>query len=155
MKIVDCSPLWLPYVCMELKYTPTALAQCIVCRDGKNILAGAVFDYYNGSTVSAHIFVSGVPSKEWFVAIHDYPFNALNVRKIVGQVSSLNSGARSLDEHLGFSEEARVKDYFGLGDDMIIYTMTKQQSVVMNSPRWKSIRDQIIEARYGKEQQSP
>src|SRR5215510_16408316 len=137
MKTIDCSPMWIPYVCHEIGYTPGALSQCIVCREGPDVLAATVYDYYNGSIIQGHILVQGVPCREWWAAIFDYPFNVLKVRKLVGQVPSSHSKARTIDEHFGFVEEARVTDYYSNGDSLIIYTMTREQCVVLNDPKWR------------------
>jgi len=145
MKVVDCSNLYLPFHCKKLGYYPSRWANCITCTDdhGKP-LAGVVYDGYNGRTVNAHIWVEGRPSKEWYAAIFDYPFNRLMVEKIVGQVNGSNEEAQRLDEHFGFVEEARVSGYSDEGD-LIMYTMTPDQCRVLTSSLWiKTLR--IVEA---------
>lgn len=144
MKTLDCTTLCLPFLCHKLGYTPTALAQCIVCVDDGRPIAGVVYDNFNGTSVAAHIWVeSGKrPSKEWFGAIFDYPFRRMGVRKIVGQVNSANHKAISLDEHFGFSEEARILDFFD-SSDLIFYTMTADSCRVLNTPRWGAVMDII------------
>jgi hypothetical protein len=145
MKYVDCTTLYLPYLCKIMGYFPTPFAQCMTCVDetGKP-LAGVVFDAYNGKTISAHIWVGNVPSKEWYAAIFDYPFNRLGVTRILGQVAGSNVKAQRLDEHFGFVESARIPDYSDDGD-LIMYTMTKAQCRVLNSPAWKRTLN-IVEA---------
>jgi len=145
MKVVDCSNLYLPFHCKKLGYYPSRWANCITCTDdhGKP-LAGVVYDGYNGRTVNAHIWVGGRPSKEWYAAIFDYPFNRLMVEKIVGQVNGSNTEAQKLDLHLGFVEEARIAGYSDEGD-LIMYTMTPDQCRVLTSSLWiKTLR--IVEA---------
>jgi len=140
MKIVDCSTLYLPFLCKKLGYYPTVWATCLTCTDGDGKpLAGAVYDGFNGKTVSAHIWVEGRPSKEWYVALFDYPFNRMGVTKIVGQVAGSNVKAQQLDEHFGFIEEARVKDFSDEGD-LIMYTMTKDQCRILNNQQWANLR---------------
>ena len=136
MRYVDCTTLYLPYLCKSMGYYPTPFAQCIICVDetGKPI-AGVVFDSYNGVTVSAHIAIEGKPSKEWYAAIFDYPFNKLRVKQILGQVAGNNVKAQRLDEHFGFVEKARIKDYSDDGD-LIMYIMERSQCRVLNNPLW-------------------
>ena len=122
------------------------MAQSISCIDGNELLAGTVYDHYNGATVNAHILIKGVPSREWWVAIFDYPFNVLGVKKLIGQVPSTHSMARKLDEHFGFVEEARIRGYYGEGDDLIIYTMTREQCKFLNDPRWEEVRNRVRSA---------
>ena len=55
-----------------------------------------------------------------------YPFEQLQVKKILGLVESDNAEARKLDEHLGFTLEATLKDAAPKGD-LLIYSMTRDQ----------------------------
>lgn len=139
MKLVDCSTLYLPFWCKNMGYLATPLAQCITCVDETGRpLAGVIFDDYNGCIVNAHISIIERPSREWYVVIFDYCFNRLGVKKIVGQVTSSNEKAQRLDEHFGFTEEARIRDYSDDGD-LIMYTMTKDQCRVLNNPSWDKV----------------
>ena len=138
MMLIDCTTMYLPFLCKALGYTPTPQAQCITCTDadGKPV-AGVVYDNFNTVTIAAHIWVDAerIPSKEWYAAIFDYPFNRLGVVKLIGNVAGNNEEAHRLDKHFGFVEEARITDYSEDGD-LVIYTMTKDQCRVLNSPLW-------------------
>lgn len=139
MKSVDCSPMYMPFMCGVLQYSPTSYAQTIVCLDDGLPIAGVIYDCYNTVGITAHLWIAEgkVPSREWYCAIFDYPFNRLKVKKISGQVASGNRAACELDEHMGFVKEAVIKDYVRDGD-LIIYTMTREQCKILNSPLWKS-----------------
>ncbi len=99
-----------------------------------------VYDCYNGAGITAHLWIAEgkVPSREWYAAIFDYPFNRLRVKKISGQVASTNVAACKLDERMGFVREAVIKDYI-VGGDLIVYTMTRDQCRILNSPRWSPV----------------
>ncbi len=59
-----------------------------------------------------------------------FAFEELGLRKIFGGIYSKNITARFLSKKIGFSEEARLKEkgyVDGELDDVIIYTMTKDQ----------------------------
>lgn len=144
MKYLDCTTLYLPYFAKLLDFAPSNMAQCIACVDDHGPIAGAIYDGYNGKSIAAHIaIVEGkVPSRLWYGAIFDYPFNRLGVHKILGQVASNNARARALDEHFGFVLEGVIKDYSNDGD-LILYTMTKEQCRVLNSPRWNKTSETI------------
>ena len=144
MKEIDSSQTFLPFLCIQLGYHPTVLAQCIVCVENGKPIAGVIYDHYNSVSVQAHIWVAegAVPSREWYVAIFDYPFNRLEVRKIVGQVQQDNELAQKLDEHFGFVLEARVTDFSAHGD-LLMYTMTRDQCLVLNSPLWRKVAEKI------------
>lgn len=140
MKAIDCSTLYLPFLCKALNYYPTRLAQCIVCvEDGKPI-AGAIYDCYNQLSITAHIWTDpeNVPMREWYAAIFDYPFNRLGVKQIVGQVAGNNVEAQKLDEHFGFVEAGRIKEYSEDGD-LILYVMTRENCTILNSERWAKV----------------
>lgn len=138
--MIDCTNRYMPVMCMEIGLMPTPLAQCIMCiRDGIAI-AGAIYEGYNTYTIQTHIWIKEgfKPEKEWMVAIFDYPFNQLQVNKLIGQVSSKNEKACKLDEHFGFAVEAVVKDHSPDGD-LLIYTMPRENCRILNSPKWAGI----------------
>lgn len=138
-KFISTDTQYLPFLARAINFGPSALARCIVCTDetGRPV-AGVIYDGYNGHIIHAHIWVDAeaTPSREWFAAIFDYPFNKLQVHKIIGQVAGTNEQAQRLDEHFGFVLEAEVVDYFDGGDSLLVYTMTRDQCRVLNSPRW-------------------
>lgn len=145
MKQIDCSSLYLPILCKNVLYCPSTMAQCIVCVEDGTPIAGVVYDGYNGQVITAHIWVEKTPSREWLAAIFDYPFNKLGVHKIIGEVNSSNNSAAKLDEHFGFRLEGVIKSYFEGDSDLMIYTMTKDQCRILNSPKWSKIA-KIVEA---------
>ena len=65
-------------------------------------------------------------TREWFNVLFGYAFNQLKVKKIMGVVDSTNIKALQFDAHIGFVEEATIKDA-GKHGDLIILTMTRQQ----------------------------
>jgi hypothetical protein len=144
MKHLDCSTLFLPILCRALDYAPTNAAQCITCVDQDGLIAGVIYDGYNGRSIAAHIHVADdkVPSREWYSAIFDYPFNRLGVNKILGQVAENNTKARLLDDHFGFVIEGVIKDY-SIDGDLVLYTMTRDQCRVLNSPLWERTNERI------------
>lgn len=98
-------------------------------QDGE-LVAGVLFDHhYPAGSVQMH--VAGTPGVHWatperLTLAFRYPFEHLQVKKIVGVVQENNAAARRFDEHLGFTLEARIKDAC-VGGDLLIYTMTRDQ----------------------------
>lgn len=97
-------------------------------RDGE-LIAGVLFDNWNGRSVQMH--VAAIPGKRWMTREYlrfcfVYPFDQLKVNKIIGLVDSTNDAAMTFDKHLGFVEEAVIKDA-GMHGDLHILTMTRQQ----------------------------
>lgn len=96
-------------------------------RDGK-LIAGVVYDNYLGGSICIHVASEGSHwlTRDFLRAVFGYPFNQLQVRKLIGPVDSDNFEARRFDEHLGFIPEAVLKDA-GRHGDLILYSMTRQQ----------------------------
>lgn len=138
---------YMPFLCKALEFTATSLAQCLVCIDENNYpVAGVIYDGYNGAIIHAHIWIDAerAPSREFYAAIFDYPFNRLRVGKILGQVKSSNKEAISLDEHLGFVLEAEIKDYYEDGSSLLAYTMTREQCRILNSKAWRQTVQRVM-----------
>jgi RimJ/RimL family protein N-acetyltransferase len=93
-------------------------------KDGK-ILAGVIYENWNKRTVFCHIAVEGRLTKSYLKAIFDYPFNVLNVQKIIVPVVTDNQKSIKLVINMGFVEEARIKDGSPDGD-IIFMTLAKK-----------------------------
>lgn len=97
-------------------------------KDGE-LIAGVMFDNCTGRSVQMH--VAAIPGRRWMTKEYlrvcfDYPFRQLGVCKIIGLVDSTNQDAMRFDLHLGFIEEAVIKDA-GKHGDLHILSMTRQQ----------------------------
>jgi RimJ/RimL family protein N-acetyltransferase len=94
----------------------------------EEIVCGVAFDGYNGSSIQIHVALKEghQMTREWLRAVFDYPFKQLGVKKIIGIVDSGNPQALRFDKHIGFIEEAVIKDAARLGD-LHILSMTPQQ----------------------------
>lgn len=93
------------------------------------LIAGVMFDDYNGSNMWMH--VAAVPGRRWMTrdflyATFAYPFLQLNIRRLSGWVEADNIDARRFDEHIGFKQEAVLKQAGRNGVDVIIYSMFKE-----------------------------
>ena len=118
-----------PWVCERTggQYFPGESSAIGLERDGQ-LVAGVLFDHYNGKSVAMHVAGEGSNwmTRNFLVTCFRYPFVQLGVHKIIGLVDSSNRLARRLDEHLGFTMEAVVKDAAPHGD-LLIYSMTREQ----------------------------
>ena len=96
-------------------------------KEGK-LVAGVMFDNYNVQTVQMHVAAIGKHwmTREYLHYCFSYPFKQLCVKKIIGLVDSTNADAMKFDLHLGFIQEAQIKDA-GKHGDLNILTMTRQQ----------------------------
>lgn len=98
-------------------------------RDGDAIVAGVLYEGFNGCNVWMH--VAAVPGAKWLrrqylEACFAYPFLVCRVDRISGYVEERNVEARRFDEHLGFREEARLRGAAADGGDVLIYVMWRR-----------------------------
>lgn len=93
-------------------------------RDGE-IVAGVVYENWNGRSVVCHIAILGRMTPAYLAAIYDYPFNVCGVDKIIVPVSSGNSKALRLVGKMGFTEEARIHNADTDGD-IVFLTMARE-----------------------------
>jgi RimJ/RimL family protein N-acetyltransferase len=94
-------------------------------KDG-NIVAGVIYEDWNGQSIVCHIAVIGNLTPTFVAKIFDYVFRQLGVYKIIAPVASINSESIQLVTHMGFKEEAIIKDAHPSGD-IVIFTMTKNE----------------------------
>jgi len=137
MKTLDTSEAALHAICHHVHIRPMDEQQAIACIDAGELVAGVVFDGYNGASIHAHIWVAAgrSPSRNWLLAIAHFPFEVLGVRKVLGQVASDNLDAQVLDEHIGFQKEATIAEYYR-DADMILYSLTREQCRMITHPLW-------------------
>jgi RimJ/RimL family protein N-acetyltransferase len=99
-----------------------------VHRDGR-MVGGVVYTWYVGSAIMLHM--AGVEdnwaTRDFLWMVFHYAFVQLGVRKVMGFVSSSNTRALKVDDHLGFKIATRVPDVFPDGSDLVILVMTKPQ----------------------------
>lgn len=145
---ISTDPIYVPFICRQLMLDPQPSSQCIVCGDADGLVAGVVYEHYNTVSVNTHIWIEygRVPVRDWYAAIFDYPFNRLGVKKLIGRVGEDNEYAVKLDEHFGFVLEAEIADYSPSGA-LKIYTMTREQCRILNSPLWARTVEKVAACR--------
>lgn len=89
------------------------------------IVCGVLYEGYTRRSIRAHIACEGQMTKEFTRTIFDYPFNQLDVEKIIAPIYEGNVKAISLVERLGMKEETRLKDTHPSGD-LIFYVMRRE-----------------------------
>ena len=115
------------------KYNPSDSQAIGLEKDGK-LIAGVIFERYNGVSLWLHVAIEGRLTPDYIKAIFKYAFVDCDVEKVIGTVTSGNVKAIKFDEHLGFTEEARIRDAAPDGD-IIIYTMLKRNCRFINYGR--------------------
>jgi hypothetical protein len=117
------------WVCERLGsiYNPALSVSFGMERQGK-LVAGVIFDGYNGGSIHMHVAGLGGHwmTREYARICFEYAFITAKVHKILGFVDSENLQAQRYDEHLGFAKEAVIRGA-GRKGDLIIYSMTREQ----------------------------
>lgn len=124
--IVDKRPDWVaPWVFGIAGGTWYGEGQAIGLTRGEMLVAGVVFDHWNGSNINMTVASDG--SRHWLNRDYlrrcfHYPFAQLKVRRITAVVAESNHDSRRFTEHIGFELETRLKDAHPLGD-LLVYVM--------------------------------
>lgn len=117
------------WVCARVggRFDPSMATAIGLEKDGV-LVAGVMFDNFNGRSISMHVAGEGGHwmTREYARACFGYAFNQLKVNKVIGLVDSSNQAARRYDEHLGFQLEATITGAGKVGD-MLIFSMTPEQ----------------------------
>jgi RimJ/RimL family protein N-acetyltransferase len=108
-------------------------SKCIGLEKDGEIIAGVLYDWFNGSSVYAHIAIEGPINREFLWFIFYYPFEQLGAKVIIGLVAEDNKKAQQLDEHLGFVLNSIIPQGHPSGG-LFIYTMNKNQC------RWLNVK---------------
>lgn len=94
-------------------------------REGQ-LVAGVVYDNYNGVNINTHIVIKGRMTKRYLWSIFHYPFEYLGVKRITGLVGEGNKASRAFCRNLGFTVEAALKDCHPTGK-LFVYRMMKNE----------------------------
>lgn len=103
--------------------TSTALG---LQKETGEIVAGVIYENWNKRSVVAHMAVTGRLTRTFIGAIFRYAFAQCGVNKVILPVSSGNTKSNRFVKHLGFTEEARIRDADPDGD-IIIYSLAKSE----------------------------
>ena len=93
-------------------------------KETGEIIAGVMYENWNKRSVVAHMAITGRITKAYLGAIFRYAYEKCGVNKVILPVSSGNDKSNKFVKHLGFTEEARIRDADPAGD-IIIYTLAK------------------------------
>lgn len=91
-------------------------------RDGE-LVAGVIYENWNGKSITCHIAFLGRLSKAFLALSFRYAFVTCGASKIIAPVMSDNKAAMRLVQKMGFREEARIIDAAPRGD-IVLLTMT-------------------------------
>ena len=97
---------------------------CIGLEREGQLVAGVMYDYYNGASIFAHIAIAGPITREWLRRICHYPSIQLGCQVVIGLVASDNQAAQQFDAHFGFKKRLDIAGADPAGS-LLIYTLDK------------------------------
>lgn len=107
-------------------------------KDGK-LVAGALYEDWNGSSVICHIAGEGLwADRHYLAVIFDYPFNQIGANKIIAPVCSTNQKSIDMLEHMGFNQEAKLHGATSKGD-LLFFVMDKEDCKYLRGRYGKTI----------------
>lgn len=90
------------------------------------MIAGVVYEDWNGASFVVHIVVEGLMTPKYLRAIFHYPFVYCGASKLIATVAESNEESVRFVTKLGFREEARLHDAHPDGS-IRLFTMTPDQ----------------------------
>ena len=100
--------------------------KCIGLEKNGELVAGVMYDYFNGSSVYTHIAsVSKSMNREFLWFIFHYPFNQMKAKVLIGLVADDNQDSIRLCERFGFTLNTTIKDAHPSGG-LRIYTLRRE-----------------------------
>lgn len=122
---ITTDPQWVgPWIASQINGSFSTGSVVIGLAKDDGLVAGVLYEQWNGRSIVAHIAVTGRMTPAFVAAIFDYPFRVCGVQKIICPIPSDNARSIRLATNMGFAEEARITDAAPSGD-ILLYTITK------------------------------
>ena len=110
----------------KIKYYKDKTVVYIGLEINGELVAATAYDNYLKGSICSHIAIKGKLNREFLWYMFHYPFIELNIKKLIGPISSNNTKALKFVHHLGFNLEAVISDA-GDNCDLHLLTMTRDQ----------------------------
>ena len=94
-------------------------------RDGE-LIAGVVYENWNGAAFTVHIVVDGLMTPAYLAAIFHYPFVHCGAQALIAPVAPSNDESIKFVENLGFREQARLPGCHPDGS-LLLYVMQREE----------------------------
>lgn len=134
-----------PWVCKRIgcKWVPDGGSVIGKLVDGK-LVAGVIYQDFNGANIGAHIAGEGNWADRVFLAvIFDYPFNQIGTKRITAPVCSTNTKSIDLLTKMGFNLEAKLHGATSKGD-LLLFSMFKNECKYLRGNYGKYIQTAAI-----------
>jgi len=131
MRWINCDQRFMPHLAQVLGMCPTPHAISVAEFEDEKPICGAIYDGYNGRSIHSHLWIAPgrVPSRLFWFTTFDYMFRQCQIETGIGTVPSSNVRAQKLDEHLGYRLNTVIPNYYPNGDDMLLYTITRETAM--------------------------
>lgn len=83
---------------------------CIGLERNGELVAGTLYDFFNGASVFANIAIRGPITREWLWFIFFYPFEQLGASVLLGLIAEENQKSLQLAIRFGFFVSGTVPD---------------------------------------------
>ncbi len=96
--------------------------------DDQQLCGAALFNDFNGSNIEMHVWViNNQMTRKMIRDVLEYVFVRSNCNRLTAKPYRKNKAAREIAERLGFSYEATLKNYYGLGkgNDAMVYRLDR------------------------------
>lgn len=125
---IVCGPLVGQWVAEQTggTFSPEASTSIGLQKETGEIVAGVIYENWNKRSVVAHMAVKGRLTRKFIGAIFRYAYEQCGVNKVILPVQSSNTKSSRFVKHLGFIEEARIRDAAPDGD-IVIFSLAKSE----------------------------
>lgn len=105
-------------------FTPESMTAMGCERDGR-MVAGFVFENWNGQSMVAHMAIQGRASKEFYRFVGEYCFVQCGIYKLIAPIPENNWRSINFVKKVGFRSECRIMDAHPDGD-ILIFTLIEK-----------------------------
>jgi hypothetical protein len=106
---------------------------CIGLTHNGELVAGVMYDYFNGASVFANIAITGRVTRTWLWYICAYPFNQLKCQVVIALVAGDNLKSQRFVTRFGFQPVAIIPQADPCGS-MGIYALYRSQCRFLGGP---------------------
>jgi RimJ/RimL family protein N-acetyltransferase len=99
---------------------------------GGRLIAGVVYDNYNGRNIVGAVAIDGVTTRKFWWAIFSYALETLGCTRMTVYVESTNHKSMHLMERLGFEIEGKLAEAGEDGCDIVVQVMWKKNCRMLN-----------------------
>ena len=92
---------------------------------GRRLVAGCVFDQWNGETVNAHMVTDGRLNRAFLAEIHAFAYGTLGASEVICCCADDNLSAHKFLLNLGFQRSEERRPHFG-GRQGIVFRQGRQ-----------------------------